>query len=281
MRTVIVLALALAAASVSTSSNANEIYIDQSGDFLWQDVIQDGDGNQIKGISQTDMKLDGDYNYMINHQWGDNHLQEIEVDGNSNYTVIAQGGGGNNNSAQVSVTGANNYTGVFQGFHYDGFGFYEDTDETGGHEAFVTTTGDYNSHMSTQTDTNRSSGGGSPHHLANIYNGDFNRVEHIQMGKAGHDGFVEIQGDDNTVDLYQRGNGGAKWADIVLTGDGHTVDVMQRGTNSASATVDLTNSGGAYNFTLTQNVTTSADTYSITGYCYNSAGCGVTVNRNN
>ena len=95
------------------------------------------------------------------------------------------------------------------------------------------------------------------------------------------DVIVEIDGDDNFVDLYQRGNGGQKWADIVLTGDGHTVDVDQRGSQSANATVDLTNSGGAYTLDLDQNVTTSADSYSITGICSTFGGCSVTVNRNN
>ena len=178
----------------------------------------------------------------------------------------------------LSSTGANNDITIRQGMHSDGT---YDGDETGGHEAYWTVTGGSNTVSSYQTDTNRGGGGGSPHHLANIVNGDNNLIEHIQMGKAGHDGFVEIQGDDNTVDLYQRGNGGQKWADIVLTGDGHTVDVDQRGSNAASATIDLTNSGGAYNFTLTQNVTTSTDSYSVTGYCTNSSGCSLSVNRNN
>ena len=182
------------------------------------------------------------------------------------------------NYVSLNSTGSSNDITIRQGMHADGT---IDLDETGGHEAYWTVTGGSNTVASYQTDTNRGGGGGAPHHIANIVNGDNNVVEHTQMGKAGHDGFIEIQGDDNTVDLYQRGNGGAKWADIVLTGDGHTVDVDQRGSNSANATVDLTNSGGAYDFTLTQNVTTSADTYSITGYCYNSAGCAVTVNRNN
>jgi hypothetical protein len=110
---------------------------------------------------------------------------------------------------------------------------------------------------------------------------DYNTVEHTQRGKAGHDGFVEIQGDSNTVDLYQRGSRAQYWADIVLTGDDHTVDVDQQGTKSASATIDLTNSGGAYDFTLTQNVTTSADSFSITGSCATAGGCSVIVNRNN
>jgi len=182
------------------------------------------------------------------------------------------------NYISYNETGDDNTVKVYQGMHSDGT---IDGDETGGHEAYWTITGSNNDLGSYQTDTNRGGGGGAPHHLANIVNGDYNTVEHTQMGKAGHDGFIEIQGDSNTVDLYQRGNGGQKWADIVLTGDGHTVDVDQRGSNSASAAIDLTNSGGAYNFTLTQNVTTSADSYSITGTCATFGGCNLTINRNN
>jgi len=206
---------------------------------------------------------------------------------NANEIYINQAGDGlslemqqrsKDNYISYNETGDDNTVKVFQGMHDDGS---IDTDETGGHEAYWTITGNNNNLGSYQTDVNRGGGGGNPHHLANIIDGDGNTVEHIQMGKAGHDGFIEITGDDNTVDLYQRGNGGQKWADIVLTGDGHTVDVDQRGSQSANATVDLTNSGGAYNYTLTQNVTTSSDSFSVTGSCANTSGCTVTVNRNN
>jgi len=276
-----VLALVITLLTLNNVS-ANEIYITQSGDNLQQDVEQDGENNQIKGISQTNMKLDGDFNVMINHQFGNNHLQEVEIDGDSNYSVAVQGGGGDDDSIQMKVTGKGNYTGVFQGFHYDGlYSFTTDTDETGGHEASVTVTGDYNDHLSTQTDTNRGDGGGDSHYLDNTITGDFNTVRHTQMGKAGHDGWIDIDGDFNDVTLYQRGNDGKKWTEIELTGDGHTVDVNQRGSQSATATIDLTNSGGAYTLDLDQNVTTSADSYSITGTCATFGGCSVTVNRNN
>ena len=198
-------------------------------------------------------------------QSGDNLTLEVQQRSADNYVSLNSTGGYNN------IT-------IRQGMKDDST---IDLDETGGHEAYWTVTGGSNTVSSYQTDENRAGGGGAPHHIANIVNGDNNLVEHIQMGKAGHDGFVEIQGDGNTVDLLQRGNGGQKWADIVLTGDGHTVDVDQRGSNSASATIDLTNSGGAYDFTLTQNVTTSADSFSITGSCATAGGCSVTVNRNN
>jgi len=177
----------------------------------------------------------------------------------------------------LSSTGPNNDITIRQGMHDDGT---IDSDETGGHEAYWTVNGDGNTVYSYQTDTNRG-GGGSPHHIANIIDGDGNFVKHTQMGKAGHDGFVEIDGDNNFVDLYQRGNGGQKWADVYLTGDDHVVDVDQRGSQSASAAIDLTNSGGAYSLDLSQNVTTSSDSFSITGTCATLGGCSVTVNRNN
>jgi hypothetical protein len=189
---------------------------------------------------------------------------EVQQHSEDNYVSLNSNGGSNN------IT-------IRQGMHEDGT---IDIDEVGSHEAYWTITGDGNTVGSAQTDTNRSSGGAA-HHLANIVNGDGNTVGHIQMGKQGHDGFVEITGDGNTVDLYQRGNGGQKWADIALTGDGHSVDVMQRGTQYASATVDLTNSGGAYDFELTQNVSTSTGTYSVTGYCTNASGCALSINGNN
>ena len=197
-------------------------------------------------------------------QSGDNLDLEVQQRSEDNYVSLNSTGGSNN------IT-------VRQGMHEDGT---IDIDEEGGHEAYWTITGDGNTVGSAQTDTNRSSGGAA-HHLANIVTGDGNTVGHIQMGKQGHDGFVEITGDGNTVNLYQRGNGGQKWADVVLTGDGHSVDVMQRGTEYANATVDLTNGGGAYDFTLTQNVSTTSDTFSITGTCATLGGCSVTVNRNN
>lgn len=197
-------------------------------------------------------------------QSGDNLTLEVQQRSEDNYVSLNSTGGSND------IT-------IRQGMHEDGT---VDIDEEGGHEAYWTITGGSNTVGSAQTDTNRSSGGAA-HHLANIVNGDNNVVYHTQMGKQGHDGFVEIQGDDNEVNLYQRGNGGQKWADVVLTGDGHSVDVMQRGTEYASATVDLTNSGGAYDFELTQNVSTASGTYSVTGYCTNAAGCSLSVNGNN
>lgn len=194
-------------------------------------------------------------------QSGDNLNLEIQQRSTDNYVNLTSTGGSNNIK-------------IRQGMHDDGT---IDADETGGHEAYWTVTGDNNNVESYQTDTNRDGGGGDHHHLANIVNGDSNNVSHTQMGKAGHTGFIEIQGDSNNVSLLQRGNGGQKWADIVLTGDGHSVDSDQRGTGSANLELDLTNSGGAYSVTTNQNTSTTHRSYSITGTCATFGGCSVSV----
>ena len=181
------------------------------------------------------------------------------------------------NYVSLNSTGGSNDITIRQGMHDDGT---VDLDETGGHEAYWTVTGDNNNVESYQTDTNRGGGGGDHHHLANIVNGDSNNVSHTQMGKAGHTGFIEIQGDSNNVSLLQRGNGGQKTADIVLTGDGHSVNSDQRGTGSANLELDLTNSGGSYSVQTNQNTSTTHRSYSLTGSCATLGGCSVTVTQN-
>ena len=259
--------------------NSNDLFMDAHGNSvsLQADVI--GDNNYAW------LEAGGSSSHVSNaiqlYQAGDSHYAYLEVfTGTYNNIDAYQGNGQDDNHAYVllgSGSDSNNLK-VWQGKHADGS---TDGDETGDHEAYWTVTGDNNVLASYQTDVNRGGGGGGGHHLANIITGDSNNVDHTQMGKAGHDGFIEISGDSNTVDLYQRGNGGVKWADIVLDGDGHTVDVNQRGSNAATAAIDLTYGTGAYNLNLTQNVTTSAGSYSITGVCYNTAGCTVTVNGSN
>ena len=261
------------------TGNLNDVFLDNHGNYgeLKAEVI--GDSNYAwleQGTTNSNQ-----YNQLQLYQAGDSHYAYIEAfSGNSNSIDVYMGNGQDDNHVYVltqSGSDSNNIR-VWQGKHDDGT---TDTDETGGHEAYWIVSGDSNNLASYQTDTNRGGGGGDNHHLANYITGNSNAVEHIQMGKAGHDGFIDITGDSNTVDLYQRGNGGKKWADIVLNGDGHTVDVDQRGSNYASADIDLTFGTGAYNLNLTQNVTTQTGTYSITGVCYNTAGCTVTVNGNN
>jgi len=261
--------------SVAYADNA--ITIDQIGDNLTLEIVQDGSGNTITGLTTTS-KLDGDSMDVSIEQYGDDHVMKYNVDGYDNTVKSYQGNGQNSNTNYSEVIGDYNSLDVRQGKHMDGT---TDTDETGGHEAYWTVTGNSNTLVSAQTDVNRGGGGGAAHYLSNTITGNSNIVNHTQMGKAGHTGYVDISGSSNTVDLYQRGNGGQKTADIDLSGNTHSVDIDQRGSNSASATVDLTNGGGAYDLTLSQNVTTSSASYTLTGTCVTTSGCTVSVNQNN
>jgi len=302
--------LQLAGKATLNSSNLN-LDIDTSGDLndigLWSsgsnqnvrgyitgdsnDLFMDTHGNSVS--LQADIIGDNNYawleagntnsnvsNAIQLYQAGDGHYAYLEsFSGTYNNIDAYQGNGQDDNYiyAYINSNSDSNNLKIWQGKHSDGT---TDADEVGDHEAYWTVTGDNNTLASYQTDTNRSSGGAG-HHLANIIAGNSNSVEHTQMGKSGHDGFIEITGDNNDVILYQRGNGGVKWADIVLDGDGHSVDVNQRGGHNATATIDLTYGTGAYTLDLDQNMTSSAGTYSITGVCYTSSGCSITVNGSN
>ena len=273
-----------------TSGSSQIILSEQDGDLNNAFIDNHGNSNELKlqqfgnynyGWLEAGTSNNNSSNLLQLYQAGDSHYAYVEaVSGQNNDIDVYMGNGQDDNFVRV-VTGTgsdSNNIKVWQGKHADGS---LDTDETGGHEAYWIVNGDSNNLASYQTDTNRGGGGGDHHHLANYITGDSNNVEHTQMGKAGHTGFIEIDGDSNTVDLYQRGNGGQKWADIVLDGNGHTVDVNQRGSNNATAAIDLTYGTGSYTLNLTQNVTTSAGSYSITGTCFNSGGCSVTVNGSN
>ena len=261
--------------TLTQTGDDNDAIMDCHGEDCTMTVTQIGDNNEAHAEIGNSYANDG--NTIVIYQNGDYNESYAEANGDSNDLDSYQGS--DNNFSRVVVSGNYNAVNAWQGKHDDGT---VDVDEIGDHEVYWTVTGDNNMLDSYQTDTNRGSGGGAGHHIANVVNGDNNGVTHTQMGKAGHDGFIEIQGDNNDVTLYQRGNGGQQWADIVLTGDDHTVDANQRGTMAHSFEVDLTNGGGAYSVTSTQttNNSTTSKTYSLTGICTNSAGCSISVSQN-
>lgn len=257
----------------------NELFLDAHGNStqLQADIIGDNNYAWLEaGASNSHTS-----NQITLYQAGDDHYAYLEaLNGSSNVIDAYQGNGQSDGyiRAIIGSAGSSNNLKVWQGKHADGT---TDSDEVGDHEAYWTVYGDSNTLASYQTDTNRGGGGGSKHHLANYITGDSNSVIHTQMGKTGKTGYIEIDGNNNTVELYQRGNGASKWADIVLDGNGHSVDVNQRGGQYGTATIDLTQGTGSYTLDLNQQIYSSTATYSITGICNNAGGCSVTVNQNN
>jgi hypothetical protein len=66
---------------------------------------------------------------------------------------------------------------------------------------------------------------------------------------------------------------------IDLYGNGHSVTTNQQGVGTHTSAIDLTNGGGAYTMSVTQNSTT-AQSYTLQGTCYIAQGCGVSVTQN-
>ena len=250
---------------------ANELYLGQVGDDFTATITQDGSNNEIGGI--TDTPLTGDGNTLALTQQGDYMDVEGHVSGDDNTLTTYQGGGADNSFIRGSVVGSNNTVDLRQGKKIDGS---IDWNDSGNHEQYITITGDSNDVITSQVNSNDAS---SDHHMAHIITGDSNTLSHLQYADKKKEGFVEITGDSNTVSLQQR-NSGNHFADIVLTGDDHTVTSYQGGgmLGGHSLELDLTNAGGEYTINTTQNSST-AQTYSLTGMCTNTAGCGVTVTQ--
>ena len=274
---------------IKTWSNGSDqiIFADIEGDSNTVAMDNHGDDNKLyywgvgdSNIAWLEIGNNNDNDNQIDlRQYGDSHYAYLETNDDYNDIDAFQGGGQDDNYIKVLInSGSSNDVTAWQGKHSDGT---TDTDEVGDHTGYWIVSGDSNVLKSYQTDTNRANGGGAGHHFANYITGDSNVVTHTQKGKAGHDGFIEITGDSNTVDLYQKGNNGVKWADLVLDGNGQALDVTQKGGQNATAAIDLTYGTAAYDFTLLQEATTNALSYSITGTCYTAGGCQVTVTQSN
>ena len=280
----------------TTTSSANEIWISQIGDNLDLEITQQGENNgggiAIVGddntITQTQIGVNntvgpinsndtvvGDRNILTWFQDGQYHQFEGALTGSDNKLDSYQGGSGESNFARVMVDGDGNDVTIYQGKKVDGT---TDTTEGGDHEAYITITGDSNTFESYQTDestfccSNRN-------HLADIITGSSNTVVHDQRGNGAHQGFIEVTGDSNDIDVLQSGGQGDHFYDLILSGDNNSVTSLQKGDGGHSMTLDLTNNGGAYNVNTTQDSTTN-QSYSLTGICTNIIGCAISVTQN-
>ena len=327
--------------TLSSVTWSNTIYITQSGANLDLDITQDGQNNEIEGLSgsgsaivygtnstaafsqtgnsnqirvwsdsssgkSTTNTQTGNSNISLSDNHGQDNTMTTNVTGDSNYTfneignggdtdntitttvngdsnnVIAEVQNGDNNVLDVQVqsqdsnivrlyvNGDNNNSKVWQGKHEDG---NIDTNETGDNDAYWYITGSSNTTASYQTDDNNNGG----QYTWNDIDGSSNDIKITQRGAGDHYSWLDVNGDSNDIDVKQRGNSN-KQTSYITVDDGHTVDVFQRYSDH-TATINLTNGGGGYNLDLDQTASTD-QTYSLTGTCTNSNGCGVTVTQN-
>ena len=93
---------------------------------------------------------------------------------------------------------------------------------------------------------------------------------------------IEIDGDDNTVKHGSDSYGNVE-ANISVTGDDNDVQVYQRSKNNI-ANIDVTNAGGAVSVNVQQLGTSWQDTalnsVSVSQFCTNANGCGVSITQN-
>ena len=219
--------------------SGNGIYIDQIGDNLDLDIVQDGKDNLIAGTSTTSTtiakaEIAGDGNTVSLEQKSDSNVLLFDVDGNYNNLTVSQGNDladGGSNVATIGINGGYNDVSLTQknsGFEYGQF-------------ASISVTGDDNYVASQQHDSD-------------------------QML------FVNITGSDSTLSTNQKGTGN-HFLDITL-GSNQTLSVTQEGSGNHAATIAL--DGYSSSLQLNQN-SSSNQTYSIDQTCANANGCGTTV----
>ena len=215
------------------------VYINNTGDNLDLDIVQDGNDNLIAGTNTTsqttsDAVISGDYNTVNLSQKSDNNVLLFGINGDHNDLIVSQG---------------------------------DNVNDTGGHRAIVDITGNYNYTSLTQYDTGFGSGQFSDINI----NGNDNTVTSTQR-ETDKLLFVDVNGNDNSITTDQKDTG-EHFLDITV-GSNQTVDITQQGTGDHAATIDM--GGYSSGLDLTQSGSTD-QTYSLSQTCANASGCGTTT----
>mgnify|MGYP004163574563 CR=1 FL=1 len=235
-----------------TSSN-NSIYINQSGNNLDLDIIQNDDNQLIAGLGTTSGSID-----------------PAEVHGNNNTINIEQGNSSGSfsdgNVVLFDINGDHNSMTIRQG---------DNLNDDGDHRLKLNVVGNTNTGNFTQEEDGAV---GNQGHFMNVdIAGNSNTLDIDQNNDGDKMIFVDINGDSNTLDLDQTGTG-QHFQDVTV-GSNQTVSINQNGSGDHAATINM--SGNSATLDLTQSGSTDK-TYSLTQNCTNGSGCGTTtVNQSN
>ena len=215
------------------------IYINQVGDNLDLDIVQDGNDNLIAGTNTTsqttsDATISGDYNTVNLSQKSDNNVLLFGINGDHNDLIVSQG---------------------------------ENVNDIGGHRAIIDVTGNYNTTSLTQYNIGFGSG-----QFADInVSGNDNSITSTQR-ETDKMLFVDVNGSDNTITTDQK-DSGQHFLDITV-GSNQTVEATQQGSGDHAATINM--GGYSAGLTLTQSGTTDQN-YVLEQTCANTSGCGTTT----
>ena len=211
-----------------TTSWANEIYINQVGDDLQMQVIQDGENNYFQYCTNGNDSNCKDVNGNA-HNWADgvasdNAIVNSSTVGDDNKVVVAHATGQDNNNineSNIGIIGDRNKVQNFFSNHSSGSHTYSNQDWGGTKETNILITGDDN----------------------------YVQVQSDSYGEAYSE--IEVTGDDNDVTLYQRSMNNSASIDVTNAGGPNTVNVQQRGSsyqdtglNTYSLTQYCTNANG-------------------------------------
>jgi len=114
--------------------------------------------------------------------------------------------------------------------------------------------------------------------------GSSNELTFIQQGNSNKTAFVEIDGLYGVFNITQRG-AGEHFLEFASLGDDAVVNILQDGVGNHSATINLENAGGSWEFDLIQSGSTNqiyslphslSDNTIVSGVCY-SGICQITV----
>lgn len=231
----------------------NTIYIDQVGDNNTVTVSQQGTNNQLRGIGQ----------------------QAVGLQGNSNTVTVRQGTTSGStvgrNLVELGVNGDSNTVNLNQGRNADGTNPGADSNS---HYQMLNLSGSNNNITTVQRDGSTSAAG---HFMENTISGSSNVINLTQQGTGSKVLFTNVNGNTNSVTVNQKDTG-THYLDVGLIGNGHSVTVVQEGSGSHRATIGLTNAGASGTVNLNQ-AGTNPQTYSIQQSC-TTTGCGATITQN-
>ena len=210
------------------SCMANELYIDQAGDLLELEVVQDGTDNQIEGISGSGaaeingnnktitFNQTGSYNQTRVWTHGGNQQMSLAQDGNNNISKMDNHG--NNNNMSVDIDGDSNIT-----------------------HSEIGNGGDNDNNMSLTIDD-----GDSNVVYSEILNGDSNNVD-IQIHKQDSNyAYVIVNGNSNNVKAWQGKHEDGN-VDTDETGDNDVYWIVSGNNNNlASYQTDDNGNGGLH-----------------------------------
>jgi hypothetical protein len=221
---------------VSQACMANEIYINQVGNNLNMEVVQDGEDNYFQYCAVNNdsncTNMNGNQHNWADGVASDNAIVNSETIGDDNTVVVAHATGQNNsniNESNISVTGDRNKVQNFFANHSSGSNQYNTVDWGGTKESNI------------------------------IIVGDDNTVNHASDSYGEVDADISVSGDDNTVTVYQRSMRNTANIDVTNAGGPVSVNLQQLGSsyqdtspNSYSLTQYCTNANGCA-VNVTQN----------------------------